>query len=199
MSRMLIRTGIVCFAVGLAWLLAGRRIILLFDGIITVRKRSLPITPLKYDGGGLRIGDVQLTFASIDNLRHDIDLTSDSSRRTYLCAGRDLFPLGLRTNAEDTRGRVDIDFVAEPGDEVRLTASQSLLSWPAFLKIRIMGPPTPRWKRYVYYRLKWNKAGGKRLDMFWRYEQQYHAASGWTRPAMMWNSQTGLLRASILP
>jgi hypothetical protein len=35
--------------------------------------------------------------------------------------------------------------------------------------------------------------------MLWRYERQYYSASGWTVPAMMWNSQTGLLSVEIQP
>jgi hypothetical protein len=33
--------------------------------------------------------------------------------------------------------------------------------------------------------------------MVWRYEQQFLSASGWLVPAMMWNSQTGLISVDI--
>jgi len=58
---------------------------------------------------------------------------------------------------------------------------------------------SPWWKRYVYYRLVWSKRSGAKLEMLWRYEQDFYIPGAWTDPVMMWNGQTGLLRVTIHP
>ena len=192
MSRVLLWGAILAIPV-VVWLAAGREVTSLLDRLITVRAMSLPVGTLKYDGGGLVVGDIALAFASLDNLRSDIRLASDASNRVILSKGADSFRLGPRLNPVDPSGRPDIELVAEPGDEVSLRSSQSALAWPTPFEIKILGGPSPWWKRYVYYRLVWKKRSGSKLEMLWRYEQQYYSASGWSDPAMMWNSQTGLL------
>ena len=139
------------------------------------------------------IGKVQMTFGSTDNLRTDIDLRSDSSNRVVLSSGGQSFILGPRTNPVDPSGRPEIDFVSEPGDQLSFTSDRSLIGWPTPFEVNFMSR-SPWCKRYVYYRLLWKKRSGAKLEMRWRYEQQYYAAEGWTEPAMMWNGQTGLLR-----
>jgi len=123
---------------------------------------------------------------------------NDSSNRVVLSSGGKNFILGPRTNPVDPSGRPEIDFVLEPGDELSLASSRSLIGWPTPFEFYIM-IHSPWWKRYVYYRLVWKKRSGAKLEMRWRYEQDYYTASGWTDPAMMWNGQTGLLRVNIAP
>lgn len=194
---MLIWAVIVCFVLAIVWLWRGRQFTLLLDQVGTVRKTSLLVSPLRYDGGGLRIGGLAMTFGGIDNLRADVRVTSDASGLVHLAAGQSSLPLGPRTNPVDPRGRTDIDFVADTGDKVAFTSSRSPLSWPSPFEFKIMGGPSPSWRRYVYYRLTWTKPGGAKLEMLWRYEQQYYSNGGWKEPAMMWNSQTGLLWVQI--
>ncbi len=198
MSRVLLWGAILAIPV-FVWLAAGRALTSLLDRFITIRATSLPVSPLKYDGGGLVIGNVPLVFASLDNLRSDILLTSDGSNRVILSLGRESFTLGPRTNPVDPSGRPEVDFVADPGDELSFNSWQSALGWPTPFEIRIHGGRAPWWKRYVYYRFVLKKRPGSKLEMLWRYEQQYHSASGWSKPAMMWNSQTGLLSVDIRP
>jgi hypothetical protein len=94
-------------------------------------------------------------------------------------------------------GHPDIELVADPGDELSLRSSHSALGWPTPFEFKILGGTSPWWKRYVYYRLVWKKRSGSKLEMRWRYEQQYYSASGWSDPAMMWSSQTGLLSVEL--
>jgi hypothetical protein len=156
------------------------------------------VTPLQYDGGGFVIGELVMLFGSRDNQRFDVRLTTDPANRVILTSGLDSFTLGPRTNPLRPSGRPEIDFVPDPGDALSFTARRSLLNWPTPFDYRIMGP-TPWWKRYTYYRLAWKKRSGASLEMFWRYEQQYWSGRGWSEPAMMWNSQTGLLSVKIQP
>src|SRR5690349_1283551 len=113
---MLIRAAIVCLVLGIAWLMAGRRLILLLDRCITIRTVSLPVSPAKYDGGGFRFGELVMTFGGTNNLRSDIGVTSSPANRVTLVAGNAAFPLGLRAAIEHPRGYPDIDIESESGD-----------------------------------------------------------------------------------
>ena len=183
----------------IGWLVLGRQVTLHLDRVIPGRIVSLPVSPLKYDGGGFVIGDIPLLFATLDNRRSALRLESDSANRVILSDGLASFTLGPRTNPVDPAGRPEIDFVADAGDIMTLTSRRSLLAWPTPFEIKIMGGPAPWWKRYVYHRLNWHKRSGANLAMLWRYEQRYFAATGWSRPDMMWNYQTALLSVRIQP
>lgn len=196
---MIARAIVIIVVLVIVWLAAGRHIASLLDHFISIRSASLPVNSLRYDGGGLRIGDSQKTFASTDNLRLKAGLSFDSLNRVYLSWRDDAFALGPRTNPADPSGRPEIDFIPEPEDEVSFITSQSAIGWPTPFEFKIMGGRSPWWKRYVYYRLIWKKASGATLDMRWRYEQHYYRDRGWTKPAMLWMSQTGLVAISIHP
>ncbi len=183
----------------LAWLGAGRQITLALDRFPRLAAAPLAVSPLQYDGGGFVIGDKNMLFGSIDNLPYALRLSGDSSSRIVLSTGRDAFTLGPRTSPVDPAGRPDINFTPEPGDDVRFSTWTSVLSWPTPFEIHILGGASPWWKRYVYYRLVWKKRSAAKLEMLWRYEQRWYSARGWSAPAMMWNSQTGLLSVKIQP
>jgi hypothetical protein len=183
----------------LVWLVAGRQITLLFDRALPWSATSLPVTPLKYDGGGFVVGQFSMLFGSLDNQRFDLRVTTDAANRGVLTTAQGAFTLGPRTNPIDSSGRPEIDFVPDPGDALSFTVRHSLINWPTPFDIRIIGGPAPWWKRYVYYRLFWKKRSGASLEMLWRYEQQYISGRGWSAPAMMWNWQTGLLWVKIRP
>jgi hypothetical protein len=166
----------------LVWLNAGRRITLFVDRWFTLSAASLPASPVEYDGGGLRIAGLPMTFGGIDNLRWPLKVHTDDGGHLAISTGVRSFTLAPR----------------EPADEVAFTSCRSVLSWtlPPF-QISILGTRSPKWKRCVYYRLTWRKPSGATLEMFWRYEQQYYSDTGWGEPLMMWNSRTGLLRVEI--
>ena len=139
-----------------------------------------------------------MTFGSTNNLRSDLTLCSDSSNRVVLSSGGRSFVLGPRTNPIDPSGRPEIDLVPDAGDEASFTGDRSLVGWPTPFEFNFM-IRSPWWKRYVYYRLIWSKRSGAKLEMRWRYEQDFYIAGAWTEPLMMWNGQTGLLRVTIHP
>ena len=167
----------------ITWLSAGRRVKSLLDHLITIGVATLRVSPLQYDGGGLLIGQVEMTFGSTDNLRSNLVLCSDSLNRAILSSGGRTFTLGPRTNPVDPSGRPEIDFVSDPGDELSFTSRRSVFGWATSFEFNFM-MRSPWWKRYVYYRLVWKKRDGRKLEMFWRYEQQYYSTSGWTTPEM---------------
>jgi hypothetical protein len=192
----LIRPLLVTLALAVAWVLAGRQFTLLVDRFVTIGTRSLPVSPLEYDGGGFLIGQFSMTFGALDNLRSKLALCPDSANRVVLSVRGQSFSLGPRTNPVDPSGRPELDFVPEPGDKVTFTRSRSAVPWPTPFEYNFMSR-SPRWKRYVYYRLLWKKPSGARLEMLWRYEQHYYTPGGWDQPVMRWNFRTGLLRVII--
>jgi hypothetical protein len=179
-------------------LTAGRPFAVLADYVVRIPVVSMPVKSIHYDGGGFVIGEFSMTFGQINNLRSDMCLCTDSRNRVVLKKSGQSFVLGPRTNPVDPSGRPDIYLLTEAGDEVMFRGARSLIGWPTPFETYIM-IRSPWWKRYVYYRLTWKKRSGARMDMSWRYEQDYFAPGGWTEPLMMWNSETGLLDVDIKP
>lgn len=182
-----------------AWLFAGRRMAQVIDRVLPGKAVPLPIESALYGGGGLKIGGIDLTFGALNNYRGSVGVSSPVADRAVLTDGPTLFPLGPRSNPIDPSGRPEIDFSADPGDELSLTERTSRLSWPNPFEFRILGPVAPSWKRYVYYELDWKKRSGARLHMLWRYQQDFYAEKGWMKPVMMWNYHTGLVTVEIEP
>ena len=195
----MIRIVIAVVLLLVVWLWAGRGVTELADRILPGGAVPLATSPIRYDGGGLRFGELSLTFGGLDNLRGSVNVASLTPGRVNLSDGPVTFQLGKRTNAVDTRGGVDIEFVADEGDEVSLTSRTSVLSWPTPFEFKILGGASPWWKRYVYYQLLWKKPSGATLRMVWRYEQQYFTEGGWKGPFMLWMSHTGFLSVEIFP
>lgn len=187
---------VIVVAVIVAWIWGGRYVSLGLDHVVTGRAVSQPIQPFVYGGAGFDIGGKLMSFGQLNNQQPDLPVTLDASQRVVLTCGDKSIVLGPLTKPTPN-GRPDYFFQGEPGDEVLFTASKSILPWATPLDINWLGGSAPWAKRYVYYRLRWKKPSGARLEMLWRYEQQFYSDQGWTEPQMMWNSQTGLLRVEI--
>ena len=189
----------ICVIVLAAWIVGGRRFTRLLDRFITLDAQHIPVTSMQYDGGGMRLNGLTLTFASTNNLLGDIKvfadrkLSADRAGHAVLLANGQQFTLGPCTAGPDPSGRPELAFVADSDDQISILSSRSLLSWPTWFEFQILGGRSPWWRRYVYYELLWKKSEGHTLEMRWRYEQQYYSGTGWTEPNMMWNSDTGLV------
>ena len=86
-------------------------------------------------------------------------------------------------------------FAPGPGDTNSVVLDRSLLSWPAPLfQFNFMTGYTPSWQRNIYHRFAWTKASGARLDILWRYRQDYDGVNGWTGMKL-----TDLIRIEIRP
>ncbi len=181
-----------------AWLAAGRQISGALDSILTVFHTSLAVSPMDYDGG-FRISGRAMTFGAVTNLRTGLYVSLDPWERAVLRTGDQAFVLGPGSRPTSRPGDPSLVFTAEAGDQVSFVSSYGLLPWRAPFQWQIFGGSSPRWKRNVYYRLTWQKPSGARLEMRWRYQQEWYTGRGWLEPVMMWNSQTGLLSTTILP
>src|SRR4051794_35330212 len=108
----MIRVGIVLVLLSALWLVAGRRVTLLLDTVLPWPVEQLPVTPLKYDGGGFVVGRLSMLFGGLDNQRFDLHLTTDAGNRVVLSTAQGSFVLGPRTSPIDSSGRPEIDFTA---------------------------------------------------------------------------------------
>jgi hypothetical protein len=52
----------------------------------------------------------------------------------------------------------EFQFVPDPGDDVSLVVSRSVISWPAPFELNFMTGAAASWKRNLYYRLRWKKS-----------------------------------------
>ena len=196
---MIIWPVVISVLLTISWLSAGRVLTLVFDRVIPFPMRSLAVRSLAYHGSEFAVGVERLTITKLDNENADLQFVTDLQNRVVLSMGRDAFVLGPRTNPVNPNGPLIVDFVADSGDKVLLTAHESLLGWPNPFEISWLGGSVPRCKKYVYYRLVWTKPSGARLAMRWRYERDYYLRTGWTDPLMKYDFQTGLQSVEILP
>jgi hypothetical protein len=185
MSRALIR-GLTVLAVvivaALIWVLTGRQISLLVDRVKTVSLKSLPVTPLSYDGfetgGNFQIGGFELSTTGPDNQPFPMRIHFDSQGRPVLTESEKSFLL-----------------VFEPGDQASLTLRRSLLSWPTPLDLNFMTGHSTSKKRHLYYVLHWKKPSGPELTMVWRYEQHFNSV--WMDGFVTRAGTTGLIQAEL--
>lgn len=196
---MIVLPVVVFVVLMIAWLWAGRTLTLAVDWMVPFPVRSLAASPLSYRGIDFHLGGERLTVIMLNHEHADLQVATDRQNRVVLSMGRDAFVLGPRTNPVDPKDPLNVDFAADSGDQVRLTAHESLLSWPNPFEVNWLGGSVARWKKYVYYWLVWTKPTGARLEMRWRYQRDYYQRTGWTEPLMMYNWHTGLMSAEILP
>jgi hypothetical protein len=167
------------------WILAGRQISMLVDLAKTVFLKSLPATPLAYDGsesaGTFQIGDLELRTEGIDYKPYPMRISWDSQQRPVLSVSGKSFLLST-----------------EPGDETSFTVERSLMSWPTPFDFNFMTGVSPSWRRHLYYVLRWKKSSGASLKMVWRYEQYFYSSGGWTSGFMTRAGSTGLIEAQVL-
>jgi hypothetical protein len=184
--------AIVCFvALLVLWIAGARPLSLFLDRIHTVQIESRPITQLGVadaEHGMLLVNDRPMNTASPDN-SHPTKMNVDGERQFVLqTANR---TIGL--------GRVDNLLAVKPslGDKAWLQIERSMLSWPTPFDINFMSGHSPSWKRHLYYRLVWEKPGGARLEMVWRYEQYFY--DEWASGFMTRAGTTGLIHVDIRP
>jgi hypothetical protein len=168
----ILRAAIIAAGLAILWLFAGRRISLALDRVATVPYKTLPASPIVYDGTSFHIGEM-----SLEDKPYDVHVQSGS----LLSTGGRSFPLS-----------------PEPGDETSFTVRRSCLSWPTPFETNFMTGRVPSWKRHLYYRLVWKKRSGAKLEMVWRYEQWFYPTDGWTSGTMTHENSTGLIAVEIV-
>jgi len=174
-----VRTALIV-AAGLlgVWIFGGRLVSLLIDRLGTVSRQPQPVGPLSFDGMGLRVGETWITAEL------------GSQNEVEYRQGNDSFRLGVKS--------ADSDEVAmDEGDEVSYVTSRSALSWPTPFVMNFMTGAASSWRRHTYYRLRWKKRSGAKLELVFRYEQWYYGGQGWMAGRMVNGDSTGLIETRI--
>jgi hypothetical protein len=185
--------GLFCLVAFLAlWVAGTRPVSLLLDRVHTVEIESRPVTQLGVadaDHGMLLVNDLPMSTATAGNRVIPLKVTIDADRNFVLQAADRTIALGP----------VDGLFLLKPGpgDKATLQIRRSLLSWPTPFEFNFLSGHAPSWKRHLYYRLIWEKPGGARLEMVWRYEQYFY--DDWASGFMTRAGTTGLIHVDIRP
>lgn len=177
------------------WLLLGRRLVTLLDGVTLVQVERIGVERLMYDGSILDVGGrrLDMTGPAFEKLAQ-VSLNA-SSRVVLESLGRQ-FPLGPGQSTPYPNGTSALQFTKDPGDDVRLTMEQSRLAWPTPFEMNFMTGYSASRKRNVYFRLLWTKVSGAKLQMVWKTEQGYYSRDGWLPPRIE-SVMDGLIHVSI--
>ncbi|HEY3799808.1 MAG TPA: hypothetical protein VGL58_15775 [Caulobacteraceae bacterium] len=202
-GRLILRGGLIAVALSIAWIASARWLSLALDHLFTVPARSVPASPLGWDGVNLLFGaGPASSLLDLEGpgpgYRPAAVLTVDPQQRLTVSMGARRLVLGDRAGVIAGGDGPAPAYRAEPGDFGALTVTHGWLSWPVF-EWNFMTGPSPSWRRSVYYHLTWKKRSKARLDLLWRFEQGYRGPDGWDAPSGATDGATGLIRAQITP
>jgi len=199
MRKILLTLGIfivLAIVILASWIFQGRHISLFLDRFGSIEMTSARINSIAYNGTGtggtLRVNDLQLSLNDRNDPAPSIGTTKND--QLAVANGGKVFAFGPVQSQEE-------NLVAVPpaGDDASIQVRRSILSWPTPFEINVMGGPSPSWKRHLYYRLRWKKPSGEKLEMLWRYEQYFYSANGWASGFMTYKDSTGLIEVDITP
>ena len=181
MSRILIIAGVIVGGTLIWWFAAGSSLVGLVDRITTTPVDSMAPVRFAFDeGNDATFETPKFTVGDRQRAATAWRVAERSDGRLSLETKDGSFVFGLLTRRESRGGdKHRYDFVADSGDVVSLTRSESRLSWPRPLVINWLGGPAARWVRHVYFRLVWRKPSGDVLDVVWRDQKRFQEGSGW--------------------
>ncbi|HSZ60085.1 MAG TPA: hypothetical protein VK797_30860 [Tepidisphaeraceae bacterium] len=173
-------------AIAVAWLFCGRWIAFVLDRCVPRRRSPMPHEPMliAFDPEGLSshfsLGPQGWPLSwPWRPWPSELKIITDEQGRLVFRTDERSFTFGpIRTRWNDPR-KPQYEFVPEAGDVVSFTREMSRLPWPTPFEISWLGGASPKWKRLVYYRLRWNKSSGSVLEVLWRSEYWFYRRSGW--------------------
>lgn len=199
MKRLLLIIAVIV-GVLVAWLVFGRYLVLLADGLTTEGDAVATSGPFTASMGSLHVANVPLELTTPDGRTDTARIDVDATGNVSLHADGKMFPLGPRIDAaaetaDPLAGPYDVLFAPDQGDTVTFRTAHSAIAWPTPFDLNFMTGKSPSWRRNTYYTLNWRKPDGATLTMTWRYEQWFY--DDWASPQMISPGRTGLIRASI--
>jgi hypothetical protein len=161
-------------ALGVLWLLLGRRIVLLVDSIF-------PGSPTPIETGRLEIGDDYFAIGPSSRPLErgdafELKVAMSQKCRLVLASGPRCFTFGQVKTRWANKPEPAYEFIPDPGDTVSFARYVSRLEWHTPFTIRFMGGPPPKRHRFAYDRLSWNKKSGAALEIIWRSDQDFTGA-----------------------
>ena len=178
------------------WLWRGRDLVTFADEFKTIQTSSRPIEVISYEGNGtggtLHVADIDLTLdeSPLSGPKPNVGTTKDG--QLALSFHEKVFPFGAALSQTDK-----LAANVPSGDTARISIKHSALAWPNFFEVNFMTGNSPKWKRYTYRKLTWDKPTGAKLEMLWRYEQYFYRNDGWVEALMTRPGATGLIRVEI--
>jgi len=204
MRKILITLGIVILfviAILATWIFEGRQVSLFLDRFGTIEMTSARINSIVYEGSGtggiLHVNDLALGLNDKNGPSPNIGTTKNG--QLGLADDGKVFAFGpSQSEAED------LSTVPPAGDDASIEIRRGVLSWPTPFEVNFMTGHPPSWKRHLYYKLRWKKTTGAKLDMIWRYEQFFYGQqlipdNGWGSGFMTHEGSTGLIQLDISP
>ena len=189
-------------AVGATWILKGREISMFVDRHGFDPARSETIGSVRYEGNGtggvLHVNDTLLSLNTVVPPVQMPSVGSTKDGQLGLAVGGKVFSLGPLPRGSDEPSDV-LTTAPEPEDTAQLVTGHSKLSWPTIFDLNFMSGSSPSWKRHAYQKLSWTKPNGSKLEMLWRYDQNYDRVNGWTSPTMIHEGDSGLVKIEITP
>ena len=201
MRRFLIGGGAALILLAGLWYLTSRWCALAVDQFYTPRLAKVEAAPIGWNGTWLQLGTGSfdrvvpggdhLSFIGFapdypDIARFIVDADDrlvfvKDDARFVLGRRAGILPPSTQPDGTPLEGQTPMPaFAPGPGDTMSVALDRSLLSWPAPYQTNFMTGYAPSWQRNLYYRFSWAKASGARLDILWRYRQDYDAVNGWT-------------------
>ena len=178
------------------WLWRGRDLVTFADQFKTIQTSSRPIDTISYDGNGtggtLRVADMDLTLDETPSSGQKPNVGTTKDGQLALSFHEKVFPFGAALSQTDK-----LAANVPSGDTATILIERSALAWPNFFAVNFMTGNSPKWKRYTYRKLTWNKPNGAKLEMLWRYEQYFYRNDGWVEALMTRPGVTGLIRVEI--
>src|SRR5437763_7866968 len=174
MRKLLITLGIlVAFVIAIVavWICAGRQISLFLHRFGTIEITSARINSIVHEGRGtggiLHVNDLPLSLNDRNGPSPSIGTTKDG--QLGLADGGKVFAFGPSPSEAE-----NLSAAPPAGDDASIEIRRSVLSWPTPFEVNFMTGHSPSWKRHLYYKVRWKKTTGARLDMIWRYEQFFY-------------------------
>jgi hypothetical protein len=202
MRKLLVTLGILVtcgVAIVAAWIFGGRQLSLFIDRYKTIEIASSRINSIAYEGGGtagiLAVNNLRLSLNDVSP-KISLSIGSTKDNQFALASGGKVFAFGPLASTAENAG-YDLATLPQAADDAVFETRRSALSWPTPFDLNLTTGQSPSWKRHVYYRLRWKKPSGARLEMLWRYEQYFYPANGWGNGFMTNQGATGLIQVEI--
>jgi len=191
---------LVILAIAIAWIGGGPKIALFVDRFGRVEASSQPVQSIHYEGygtgGTLYLNQISLSLDDPVPPLQPPSVGSTKEGQLALAFNGKVFPFGPLPKTGDS-GTDILTTAPQKGDTAQIIFAHSPLSWPTPLEMNFMTGTSPSWKRYQYYRLRWSKPNGAKLEMLWRYQQYLYPSNGWTTGMMTEEHSTGLIGIDI--
>jgi hypothetical protein len=179
--RYVLICGLLSGVALVSWLLAGRRLVTLLDGVTLAVVDQPGVERLVYDGGVLELGGKHVDLMTPAFVRV-AEVSLGAEGRVALESGGRQFPLGPGRSIPYIGTLRKVEFTRDAGDDVLFTVEQSRIAWHTPFEMNFMTGSAPSRKRNVYLRLRWIKRQGARMEMRWKTEQSYYREDGWSPP-----------------